>query len=179
MRLTRRAMERGAPASASAYRALYPWPWQPLVRESARARDMDPALVAAVIRQESSFTPGATSAVGAVGLMQIMPPVGRSLWDALGTARAGVPWAPALLRQPDVSVALGTRHLASSLAAYPDVAYALAAYNAGGTPVARWRRRAGTADPELFVERIPYDETRDYVRIVSRNRAFYSALYAR
>jgi len=103
--------------------------------------------------------------------------VGRSLWDALGAQRAGVPWSASLLREPDVSVALGTRHLASSLAQYPDPAYALAAYNAGGTPVARWRKRAGTADPELFVERIPYDETRDYVRIVTRNRAFYQALY--
>jgi soluble lytic murein transglycosylase len=177
IRLTRRALERGAPATAAAYRALYPWPWEPLVREAARARDMDPTLAAAVIRQESNFTPGATSPAGAVGLMQLMPPVGRSLWDALGAARAGVPWSTALLRQPDVSVALGTRHLATSLAQYPDVTYALAAYNAGGTPVARWRRRAGAGDPELFVERIPYDETRDYVRIVTRNRAFYQALY--
>src|SRR5205814_2115638 len=105
--------------------------------------------------------PSAVSAAGAVGLMQLMPSVGRSLWDALGPQRAGVPWSAALLREPDVSIALGTRHLASSLGAYPDIAYALAAYNAGGTPVARWRRRAGADDPELFVERIAYDETRD------------------
>ena len=177
MRLTRRALDRGAPASAATYRVLYPWPWEPLLEDAARARGMDPTLAAAVIRQESSFTPGATSPAGAVGLMQLMPPVGKSLWDALGTARAGIPWSVALLRQPDVSVSLGTRHLAASLARYPDVAYALAAYNAGGTPVARWQRRAGTGDPELFVERIPYEETRDYVRIVTRNRAFYRSLY--
>jgi soluble lytic murein transglycosylase len=177
LRLARRALDRGAPPTLAAYRTLYPWPWEALVREAARARGVDPALAAAVIRQESSFTPGATSPAGAVGLMQLMPPVGRSLWDALGAQRVGIPWSFALLRQPDVNIALGMRHLATALAQYPDAAYALAAYNAGGTPVARWRRRPGADDPELFVERIAYDETRDYVRIVSRNRAFYAALY--
>jgi soluble lytic murein transglycosylase len=178
IRLARRALDKGAPPTTAVYRALYPWPWESLVRESARARGVDPALAAAVIRQESNFTPNATSPAGAIGLMQVMPPVGRSIWDALGAERAGVPWGVALLRQPDVNVALGMRHLEASLGQYPDVAYALAAYNAGGTPVARWRRRAGANDPELFVERIAYDETRDYVRIVSRNRAFYASLYA-
>jgi soluble lytic murein transglycosylase len=177
MRLARKALDAGAQTSASVYRTLYPWPWQPLVRDAARARGLDPTLVAAVIRQESNFTPTAVSPAGAVGLMQLMPDVGRSLWNALGAQHGDVPWSPALLRQPDVNVALGTRHLATALAQYPDLAYALAAYNAGGTPVARWRKRAGTSDPELFVERIPYDETRDYVRIVTRNAAFYGGLY--
>ena len=179
MRLARRAVDRGGQPAVAAYRSLYPWPWEPLLREAATARDLDPALAAAVIRQESNFTPSAVSPAGAVGLMQLMPPVGRSLWDALGAQRAGIPWSPALLRQPDVNVALGARHLASALRQYPDIAFALAAYNAGGTPVARWRKRPGTADPELFVERIPYDETRDYVRIVSRNQAFYRRIYER
>ncbi len=162
-----------------AYELAYPWPWESFIRDAARDQQLDPALVAAVIRQESNFTPTAVSSAGAVGLMQLMPPVARALWSSLGDRRGGVGWSASLLREPDVSVALGTRHLASSIAQYPDVAYALAAYNAGGTPVARWRRRLGASDPELFVERIPYGETRDYVRIVTRNAAMYRALYGR
>jgi soluble lytic murein transglycosylase len=53
----------------------------------------------------------------------------------------------------------------------------LAAYNAGGSRVDRWRTAPGVEDPELFVERIPYVETRDYVRIITRNMELYRGLY--
>ena len=105
--------------------------------------------------------------------MQLMPDVGRALWRGEG----GAAWTPDLLFVPDVNLALGMRHLAAGLRGYPDPAYALAAYNAGGSRVARWRRYAGADDPELFVERIPFVETRDYVRVVLRNRELYRALY--
>jgi soluble lytic murein transglycosylase len=83
------------------------------------------------------------------------------------------------------------RHLAGGLGRYPDIERALAAYNAGGTPVDRWSRatlkgiipqgqvRAALADPEIFVERIPFDETRGYVRAVLRNWAVYRMLSGR
>jgi soluble lytic murein transglycosylase len=103
--------------------------------------------------------------------MQVMPSVGRAL------AGGGRAWDAARLYQPEVNVPLGMRHLATFLARYPRPEYALAAYNAGETRVRRWRQRAGADDPELFVERIPYDETRDYVRIVLRNAAMYEGLY--
>jgi soluble lytic murein transglycosylase len=61
---------------------------------------------------------------------------------------------------------------------YRDPARVLAAYNAGESRVERWARKRGTSDPELFVERIPYVETRDYVRIVLRNVELYRQLYA-
>jgi soluble lytic murein transglycosylase len=86
-------------------------------------------------------------------------------------------WAPALLWQPDVNLELGTVHLAEMTARYPDLVRVLAAYNAGASRVTRWDERAGADDSELFAERIPYRETRDYVRIVQRNRAVYRALY--
>ena len=82
-----------------------------------------------------------------------------------------------MLYQPDVNVRLGAAHLAGVLRQYPSPGYALADYNAGGSRVRRWRTKAGSADPELFAERIPYAETRDYVRIVLRNRELYRALY--
>jgi soluble lytic murein transglycosylase len=107
--------------------------------------------------------------------MQIMPEVGRQLASSLGFTT----WDVALLYQPDVSLQLGTFHLSHLLRGYPDIARALAAYNAGSSRVDRWSTKPGVEDPEVFVERIPFVETRDYVRIVQRNRAIYRSLYAR
>ncbi|HEX5634036.1 MAG TPA: transglycosylase SLT domain-containing protein, partial [Gemmatimonadales bacterium] len=86
-------------------------------------------------------------------------------------------WDPVLLYQPDVNLELGTAHLRELLDRQGHVVEVLAAYNAGSHRVARWRTKVGADDPELLAERIPYVETRDYVRIVQRNRALYRALY--
>jgi soluble lytic murein transglycosylase len=169
-----RALARGATANAAVYRLLDPLPYRDVLEAEASAHGVEPALVAALVRQESYFTPGATSGPGARGLMQIMPATGTRLARGAGIAH----WDPVLLWQPDVSLQLGTIHLAELLGEHDHPAYALAAYNAGRAPVQRWSRRAGARDPELFVERIPYVETRDYVRIVLRNRALYRTLYA-
>src|SRR5687768_4114542 len=85
-------------------------------------------------------------------------------------------WRRYRLYQPDINLQLGIRHLEAFISRY-EAPYALAAYNAGETRLVRWLRRRGARDPELFVERIPFTETRDYVRIVLRNRAMYRALY--
>jgi soluble lytic murein transglycosylase len=130
-------------------------------------------LVAALIQQESSFNPRAASRAGALGLMQVLPSVGASI----ARARRMSSFERVLLYQPDVNVRLGMMHLDAMLRQYPHIEFALAAYNAGGSPVRRWREKRGTDDPELFVERIPYDETRDYVRILLRNQAVYRSLY--
>jgi len=150
----------------------------PLLREvelvaHSRANRLDPALVAAVIRQESSWNPRAVSRVGARGLMQIMPPVGQ----AIARSKRYPLWDPALLFDPDVSLELGTSHLRAALSEHSNLARALAAYNAGGSRVRRWIRRGGASDPEIFIERIPFVETRDYVRIVLRNAEMYRALH--
>jgi soluble lytic murein transglycosylase len=105
--------------------------------------------------------------------MQVLPSVGAEIARARGITG----YERVLLYQPDVNVRLGMAHLAAMLRQYPSLEYALAAYNAGGSPVQRWRRKRGTDNPELFIERIPYDETRDYVRILLRNRAMYAMLY--
>jgi soluble lytic murein transglycosylase len=108
--------------------------------------------------------------------MQVMPDVGRSIYGGQLASTRG-PWSPALLFDPEVNLALGMRHLRAALDAWPHPAFALAAYNAGGSRVRRWRAAPGADDPELFIERIPYEETRDYVRIVLRSRELYRALY--
>jgi len=162
-----------APASAAVLRLVYPLAARDTIVTAARSEGLDPALVAGLIRQESNFNPTAVSTAGARGLMQLMPSVGESLARAAGIGR----WSPGLLFDPGLNVQLGVRHLAPLVHAQPSLARALAAYNAGGSRVARWATRRGAADPEVFTERIPFPETRDYVKNVLRNRAAYQILY--
>jgi soluble lytic murein transglycosylase len=171
--LARRALDSGAAPTTEVFRLLYPVTQEGVLLAESASQRLDPALVAALIRQESNFTPRATSAAGARGLMQVMPSVGAALARSLGFPR----WDPVLLYQPDVNVQLGVRHLAGAIRRYSHPAYALAAYNAGDSRARRWSAKPGGNDPELFVERIPFTETRDYVRIILRNRELYRALY--
>ena len=171
--LAQQAVGRGAPRDARAYRLIYPVVLRDVLVEESRAMELDPSLVAALIRQESRFVPGATSPAGARGLMQVMPDVGRDLARSLSFPV----WDPVLLYQADVNAKLGTRHLADLFRRYDEVVHILAAYNAGVSRVERWQTKPGVEDPEMFIERIPYVETRDYVRIVLRNRDLYRALY--
>jgi soluble lytic murein transglycosylase len=168
-----KAVGRGA-RTADAYRLVYPLLYRDLLIAESHRNRLDPALVAALIRQESSFTTRAVSRAGARGLMQVMPNVGR----AIARSRGYPIWDPALLFEPAANLELGASHLAAALRSHPDLTRALAAYNAGDSRVRRWNRKAGVADPEVFAERIPFDETRDYVRIVQRNVEMYRVLYA-
>ena len=173
IRLANRALWAGAPRDEHLFRVLYPVAYERTLARQAARHGLDRALLAALIRQESSFEPRATSVAGARGLMQIMPTVGRQL-----ARSADYPfWDVALLYQPDVSLELGTRHLAGLLRGYEDVTHALAAYNAGSSRAKRWLTKPGTDDPEVFVERIPFTETRGYVRVILRNREMYRTLY--
>lgn len=154
-------------------RLIFPWPNRELVEREAARFDLDPILVASLIRQESAFDARIVSQAGASGLMQLMPSTAR------GVARElGVEWSADLLVVADANVHVGTAHLASLMEKYDgDVIASLAAYNAGSTPVGRWLKFPEAADPVQFVERIPYRETRGYVKSVLRNRHLYAALY--
>ncbi|CAN5889242.1 hypothetical protein BH23GEM9_BH23GEM9_01300 [soil metagenome] len=155
-------------------RIVYPLPFSNIILAEARERNVDPFLAAALIRQESLFNPSARSPVGALGLMQVMPATGAALARRLGIPR----YRPDMLTQPEVNIALGTAYLADQLKAYGNRLDAvLAAYNAGPGRVSRWQRFPEWSEGPLFAERIPYDETRDYVRIVQNNRRIYAAIY--
>jgi soluble lytic murein transglycosylase len=153
---------------------VFPWPLRDLVVAEAKKFGLDPYLLAGLIRQESLFRPGVTSRAGAQGLMQLMPGTAATIARQLG-----VEWHDGLLGVPDANLHMGAAHLASLIRRFRgDEILALAAYNAGGRPVERWRQRwSPAADWVQFVERIPYAETRGYVRTVVRNRTLYRALY--
>jgi soluble lytic murein transglycosylase len=155
-------------------RLVYPFPYRDSIEREARRNNLDPFLVAGLIRQESGFNAAARSPAGALGLMQIMPATGTSLARELGVGS----FRTARLTEPELNVRMGARYLATMLARHDGrTADALAAYNAGPTRMTRWRSFPEHRDGDLFTERIPFTETRNYVRIVQTNAAIYRALY--
>jgi soluble lytic murein transglycosylase len=130
--------------------------------------ELDPLLVTALIRQESAFNIRAQSRVGARGLMQLMP----------ATARMLAPVRTNKLFDPKTNIELGTKYLRKRLAQYNgDVELTLAAYNAGFARVDQWKRRYPTENRVLFIDMIPFRETRDYVATILRNYYWYTRLY--
>ena len=164
----------GGGTNARRLRILYPFPFRQMIEAEARANHVDPFTAAALIRQESQFSARATSYVGARGLMQLMPATGRTL-----AAEVGIDdWDPALLYLPEVNVHLGTRYVGQQVEAYDGSLPAIfGAYNAGPHQVDAWRAFPEFGRAALFTERIPFRETRDYVKILTRNRAIYQGLY--
>ena len=163
----------GRPLTLALWTALYPeGQWAPIAQAAGRT-GVDPYLVAGVIREESRFDPTALSSAGAFGLMQLMP------GTAQGAARnAGVaPPDSRTLADPQTNVLLGTVVLSELLKQFGRVDLAVAAYNAGPAAVGRWMAQRPGMDPASFVEEIPYQETRDYVKTVLESAAVYRWLY--
>jgi soluble lytic murein transglycosylase len=153
---------------------LFPLNYWETIKSEAEQRQIDPYLIASIIRQESGFEPSTVSNADAIGIMQIMPAEAASI-----AARAGLP--PPTREQlfdPKVNIAVGVAEFAQKLAAeHGNTTLAIAAYNAGEEPVGRWIAQTPVDDEDLFVESIPFAETRLYVKTVSRNRFEYRRIY--
>jgi soluble lytic murein transglycosylase len=146
--------------------------WEPIERYSVE-RGLDPYLVAALIRQESTFNPKVRSRAGARGLMQILPSTGKLL-----ARQEKLRYNASDLFDPEINIRYGTRYLKDVLGSFGGrVDYALASYNAGPHRVRRWTGMDLTIPSEVFIEEIPFDETRDYVKLVLRNEMLYRRLY--
>lgn len=152
---------------------LYPFGWREEVSEAADQAGLDRYLVAAVVREESSYYPRAISRSGARGLMQLMPGTALPMAEYRGLAfRDGE-----LLDEPRANLMLGTAFFAGLLREWGDPYLALAAYNAGPKRLRQWWQARRTSDVEAFVELIPYDETRQYVKRVALSWAEYRRIY--
>jgi len=156
------------------WKLLFPTPYWNELTANASRNSLDPYLVASLIRQESEFNPGAVSRANAYGLMQMLPSVGKSLAKRDGLGK----FSTNDLLQPAISLRLGTIYLRQTIDRFGgQVEYALAAYNAGDTPVRQWMSTNDYRDMAEFVESIPYTETREYVQAILRNREMYRAVY--
>ena len=156
------------------WEALFPRPWWGEVKKCALENQLDPYLVAALIRQESEFNPSAVSRADAIGLMQLLPITGRRMAHELRVRRYSV----GMLVEPGVNVQLGTHYFRQLLQKFDgNVESALAAYNAGADRVEEWRSAGNFREPAEFVESIPFTETREYVQAIMRNAGIYHRLY--
>ncbi|MBI4528044.1 MAG: DUF3808 domain-containing protein [Deltaproteobacteria bacterium] len=155
-------------------RFRYPLAYWEKVDKLAVELGLDPFLVVALIRQESLFDPYALSPASAYGLMQLLPTTA-----AREAKQMGLPVPnPETLFDPDVNLKIGIHHLKGLLDRYENnLPRAIAAYNAGENAVARWQRQIPAEDDEEFIERIPYAETRLYVKLVLRNQLSYRKIY--
>lgn len=155
-------------------RWLYPVPFKPAVERSAQEWGLDPFLLVAVMKVESSFNPRAQSAKGARGLMQIMPETGAWIARELGIE----PFHPDDLFEPEVNLRIGAWYLTYLIRRFDGrLALALAAYNGGQGNVKRWLDSMRWDGEEESVNDIPYGETRRFVLRVLRTYRIYQAAY--
>ncbi len=156
------------------WETVYPLGWQRELVEAATRAKVDPFLLAAFVREESSFFPAARSPVGARGLMQLMPDTARAV-----ALRRGLAFGDGdLLDDPAPNLELGALYLASLLAEFSDPRLAAAAYNAGPVRAREWWAARKSDDLELFVEQIPFDETRLFVKRVVVSWEEYRRIYS-
>ncbi len=147
----------------SDYSLRFPMPYKEQVLEHAQARKLDPSLIYGVMRRESLFDPLARSSVGALGLMQLMPSTARGVAHSLGMKR---PRKSDILRVEN-NIRFGTHYLRTVMNRFDNnVALAAAAYNAGPRNVRRWLPRDNVMSADLWVETVPFKETRNYVQAV-------------
>ncbi|MEG3969929.1 transglycosylase SLT domain-containing protein [Microcoleus sp. T2B6] len=153
------------------WQALYPFPYLETIVKWSKERTINPVLVTALIRQESRFMPAIKSSVGATGLMQVMPETGAWVAQQISLKKYS-------LENVDDNVKLGTWYLDHTHDEYKNNSMlAVASYNAGPNAVADWLKRFSFSDPDAFAEKIPFPETKGYVKSVFENYWNYLRIY--
>lgn len=149
---------------------LYPRPFLEVLSKTLGKESLDPIVVLSLIRQESVFNPFARSPVGARGLMQLMPLTAKRFKKSVNDSH---------LINPKTNIDLGTKYFKNLIKRYDgNLVYVLAAYNAGESRVERWKNLYFTTDETILknIEAIPFNETRNYVKLIFRNIYFYKLL---
>jgi soluble lytic murein transglycosylase len=156
------------------WEALFPRPYWSDLKKYSLENQLDPYLVASLIRQESEFNPLAVSRANAVGLMQLLPKTGKIVAHQESLKR----YNPSQLFTPTTNLQLGTRYFRGMVDKFGgSFEHALAAYNAGSDRVEDWMGQGPYRDSPEFVESIPFTETREYVQAIMRNANVYRQLY--
>jgi soluble lytic murein transglycosylase len=177
-----RALKKALPYAASApiksiplayWRILFPEAWWDTIKAESAKNNLDPYLVASLIRQESEFNPRVISYANAYGLMQLLPSTGKQMAKEEGISH----FQPFQLLDPEMNIRLGCRYLRQMLDKVGGVPeYALAAYNAGDERVVDWQSAGPYSGTDEFVESIPFTQTREYVEAILRNEETYRAI---
>ncbi len=153
------------------WQGLFPFPYHEQILQHAKKEQINPLLVISVMRKESTFDPEIDSAVGAVGLMQIVPPTAQWVAEQIQLANYS-------LTNPEDNIKIGTWYLKHNHHRYKDDSLlAVASYNAGTSNVNAWLATNDLSDRDRFVEQIPFAETKDYVEGVFGNYWNYLRLY--
>jgi len=148
----------------------FPIPYQSLIDEYAGKRQLDLGWMFALVRSESAFIEDAESPAGALGLMQVMPATGKQTARKMGLQSFKV----AHLLEAEKNVPIGSAYLKQMLDLFGgNMTLATAAYNAGPQRVLAWLPKHDCMDPDVWVEKIPFTETRKYVRRVM----FFASIY--
>ncbi len=153
---------------------IYMWPYQNEILTYSRRNDIDPFLVAAIIKNESAFNRRAVSKAGAVGLMQLMPDTAEWIAEQMGFSR----FTPEDLYRTDVNIRMGCWYVSELKHEFHNnLVLLMIAYNAGRGQTHTWMA-ANHWDYDFgAIEKIPYDDTRRYVQSVMRDRDAYYLLY--
>jgi soluble lytic murein transglycosylase len=162
---------RNAPSPSTLWQwdCVYPRPHELVVRDASQNQGLAEALIWGIMRQESSFRTDVVSPANAIGLMQLIPPTAERVAQELN-----LPYDRDRLNSPAYNVKLGSHYLNKLLGFFGgNVALAAAGYNAGPQAVFRWLDGAGDLPLDVFVARIPYEETQTYVERVVGNLARY------
>lgn len=165
-----------SPERRAIWEIAYPKVFRELVVTHSKSSDeLDPDLLQALMREESALDPRALSWAGALGLCQLMPATAAGVAQQLKLK----PPRQAQLLEPELNIQLGARYLSDLVIRLGGIKpFALASYNAGESAVARWRRENGDEDLAAWVELVPLQETRGYVKRVLRSYNTYKLLYA-
>jgi soluble lytic murein transglycosylase len=153
--------------------AFYPKAFATAVEAAASRVEVEPYLVWAIMRRESAFRPEVASSANARGLMQIIPPTGTAIAEKLSEPRPN----PADLFAPDLNIRYGAWYLSQLMKRFSHPVLAAAAYNAGPKATAKWAKEKGSLPLDLFVEEIPFRETRGYVKQVVADLYLYRTFY--
>ncbi|MBN1207931.1 MAG: transglycosylase SLT domain-containing protein [Myxococcaceae bacterium] len=153
--------------------AFYPKAFASAVEAAATRNAVEQHLVWAIMRRESAFRPEVASSADARGLMQIIPPTGTAIAERLSEPHPN----PADLFAPDLNIRYGAWYLSQLMKRFSHPVLAAAAYNAGPKAVVKWAREKGSLPLDLFVEEIPFRETRGYVKQVVADLYLYRSFY--
>ena len=147
---------------------LYPLAFWPIVQEAAKNANLDPYILLSVMREESRFDPNALSEAGAIGLMQVMPQTAATIGR-----RVAIKIPKSEIHDVRTNITIGSYYLGFLMTEFGSLHLAIAAYNAGEERIREWLQQGNYISYDDFIEDIPYDETRNYVKQVLTTYAAY------